>query len=55
MKAAGRWPFFFEDQSDLYGELIHDVDEARKLKPSIPLVGHYDIPIHDEIELEKVR
>lgn len=29
------------------------VDEARKLKPSIPLVGSYDIPIRDDIELEK--
>ncbi|MDD9269617.1 GNAT family N-acetyltransferase [Paenibacillus sp. GCM10023248] len=30
------------------------VDEARKLKPAIPKVGYYDIPIHDEIELEKI-
>lgn len=29
------------------------IDEARKLKPTIPEVGYYDIPIHDEIELEK--
>lgn len=28
------------------------VDEARKLKPQIPLVGNYGIPIRDEIELE---
>lgn len=28
------------------------VDAARRLKPSIPQVGHDDIPIHDEIELE---
>lgn len=28
------------------------VDEARKLKPSIPLLGDEDIPIHDEVELE---
>ena len=27
--------------------------EARKLKPSIPLVGHCGIPVRDEIELEK--
>jgi hypothetical protein len=25
---------------------------ARRLKPSIPLVGEYGIPIRDEIELE---
>ncbi|MBA4494881.1 GNAT family N-acetyltransferase [Paenactinomyces guangxiensis] len=30
------------------------VDEARKDKPSIPLVGKFGIPLHDEIELEKV-
>lgn len=30
------------------------IDEARKLKPTIPSVGYYDIPIHDELELEKL-
>lgn len=29
------------------------VDEARKIKPTIPTVGHHGIPLHDEIELEK--
>ena len=29
------------------------VDEARKQKPSIPEVGNHNIPIHDEIYLEK--
>lgn len=29
------------------------VDEARTLKPSIPLVGNYGIPIRDELELER--
>lgn len=28
------------------------VDEARKIKPEIPLIGNDDIPIHDELELE---
>jgi len=28
------------------------VDDGRRLKPEIPLIGHDDIPIHDEIELE---
>ncbi len=27
-------------------------DRARLLKPEIPLIGNYGIPIHDEIELE---
>jgi GNAT superfamily N-acetyltransferase len=30
------------------------VDEARKLKPSIPLIGNHGIPMRDEIELEMV-
>jgi GNAT superfamily N-acetyltransferase len=29
------------------------VDEARRIKPSIPFIGEYGIPIHDEIELER--
>jgi len=29
------------------------VDQARKLKPSIPEIGEHKIPIHDEIYLEK--
>ncbi|HET9061339.1 MAG TPA: GNAT family N-acetyltransferase [Acidimicrobiales bacterium] len=28
------------------------VDEARKLKPSIPMVGEHGIEVHDELELE---
>jgi ribosomal protein S18 acetylase RimI-like enzyme len=28
------------------------VNESRKIKPSIPLMGCHDIPIRDEIELE---
>jgi ribosomal protein S18 acetylase RimI-like enzyme len=28
------------------------VNESRKIKPSIPLVGHHNIPLRDEIELE---
>lgn len=30
------------------------VDEARKTKPTIPVVGEYGIPLHDEIELQKM-
>jgi len=29
------------------------VDRARLLKPSIPAVGDYGIPMHDELELER--
>lgn len=28
------------------------VDEARRIKPSIPPIGEYGIPIHDELEFE---
>jgi ribosomal protein S18 acetylase RimI-like enzyme len=27
------------------------IDRARALKPSIPLIGQYGIPLHDELEL----
>jgi hypothetical protein len=30
------------------------VDESRKLKPGIPLIGAHGIPLRDEIELEMV-
>jgi len=33
---------------------VNAVDEARKLKPIIPLIGYYGIPVRDEIELEKL-
>jgi GNAT superfamily N-acetyltransferase len=29
------------------------VDQARRIKPSIPTLGEYGIAIHDEIELER--
>lgn len=29
------------------------VDQARALKPQIPLVGNHGIPLHDELELSK--
>ena len=28
------------------------MEESRKLKPEIPLIGEYEIPIRDEIEFE---
>jgi N-acetylglutamate synthase-like GNAT family acetyltransferase len=30
------------------------VDESRRLKPSIPEVGAYGIPLRDELELERI-
>jgi GNAT superfamily N-acetyltransferase len=30
------------------------IDEARRIKPTIPLIGEHGIPIHDELEFELV-
>jgi ribosomal protein S18 acetylase RimI-like enzyme len=30
-----------------------NVDSARELKPEIPVVGTYGIPVHDELVLER--
>jgi hypothetical protein len=30
------------------------MDEVRKVKPSVPELGDNDIPLRDEIELEKI-
>ena len=32
----------------------HAIEESRKIKPQIPLIGNYGIPIRDEIEMEKL-
>lgn len=36
----------------LVGVHVGAVDTARLAKPTIPTVGHYGIPIHDELEFE---
>ncbi|MFC5452761.1 GNAT family N-acetyltransferase [Paenibacillus aestuarii] len=33
---------------------VNAIEAARKLKPSIPAIGYYGIPIRDELELEKL-
>jgi len=30
------------------------IEESRKMKPQLPFVGKYEIPIRDEIEMEKI-
>lgn len=37
----------------MYAVHINAIDQSRKIKPTIPLVGNYGIEIRDEIELEK--
>ncbi len=32
----------------------HAIEESRKIKPQIPLIGNYGIPIRDEIEMDKL-
>ena len=32
----------------------HSIEESRKIKPQLPLVGNYGIPIRDEIEIVKL-
>lgn len=32
---------------------INAVNDARKIKPNITIIGYYDIPILHEIEFEK--
>jgi hypothetical protein len=34
------------------GIRLNSMARARKIKPSIPLIGDYNIPIRDEIDLE---
>ncbi|HZD78774.1 MAG TPA: GNAT family N-acetyltransferase [Actinomycetota bacterium] len=57
------WAMTTNDNADAIGffgrrgfeiTAVHEgaVDEARKLKPEIPLVGHDGVEIHDEVELE---
>ena len=38
---------------ELVGIRRHAIDETRKRKKAIPLIGDNDIPLRDEIELEK--
>ena len=44
----------FYQKRGLFLKKVHRLalDKSRKLKPEIPLVGNYDIPMRDEIELE---
>jgi ribosomal protein S18 acetylase RimI-like enzyme len=44
----------FYQRRDMRLVAVHrgGVDDARRLKPSIPLIGEHGIPIHDELEFE---
>jgi N-acetylglutamate synthase-like GNAT family acetyltransferase len=39
---------------NLYALRCNILEESRKIKPEIPLVGNHNIPIRDEIELEMI-
>lgn len=44
----------FYQRRDMRLVAVHrgGADRAREIKPTIPRVGHFGIPIHDELELE---
>ena len=46
---------FYQEMGFRLHELrLSIVEESRKIKPQIPLIGNYHIPIRDEIELEMI-
>ena len=46
---------FYQKRGYRIVEIIRDaVQKARAIKPSIPLIGNDDIPLHDELKLRKV-
>lgn len=46
---------FYQKRRFILSKIIHNaVEEARKVKPKIPLIGNAGIPIRDEIVLVKV-
>lgn len=46
---------FYQKRSYRITSIIpNGVDQARNLKPSIPLIGEHGIPLHDELILKKV-
>ena len=45
---------FYQKRGYRIVEIIRDaVQKARAIKPSIPLIGNDDIPLHDELKLRK--
>lgn len=46
---------FYQKRGYILNKIIKNaVEEARKVKPEIPLLGYHGIPIKDELELIKV-
>ena len=46
---------FYQKRGYRIVEIIPNaVQKARAIKPSIPLIGNDDIPLHDELKLQKV-
>ena len=50
----GAMAFYQHCGFSLSGVGLGLVDEARKQKPTLPEIGDHQIPIHDEIYLEKI-
>jgi GNAT superfamily N-acetyltransferase len=46
---------FYQKRGFVLSKILNNaVEKARELKPEIPLIGNYGIPIRDEIELVKL-
>ena len=46
---------FYQKRGYRIVEIIPNaVQKARAIKPSVPLIGNADIPLHDELKLQKV-
>ncbi|MTK09300.1 MAG: hypothetical protein F8N38_19720 [Hungatella sp.] len=46
--------FYKKRGFDLAGFYHNSLDISRKIKPAIPLLGNYDIPLKHEIEFEMI-
>lgn len=46
--------FYQKRQYEIKSVHRYAIEESRKIKPQLPFVGKYGIPIRDEIEMEKL-
>lgn len=46
--------FYQKRDFELVAVYRNAIEQSRRLKPQIPILGHYDIPIRDELELELI-
>ncbi|TFH01987.1 MAG: GNAT family N-acetyltransferase [Candidatus Thorarchaeota archaeon] len=46
--------FYQKREYEIISVHRYAIEESRKIKPQLPFVGKYGIPIRDEIEMEKI-